>query len=456
MQKIYKFLLVPNTNAAYDYRMMSSLGIALSRYGHQFVISQPTESEYISTYFSYRPDIILAVNKARPIDGRLKRDVIYLSWFQDVYPETSDNLYFESSDKCYLLGTAEQLGLDVAGIAVPVLSLHTGVNPDSPPKKTGYLCDFSLCGGLPVDIDPPELCPTEALFAKPSLASILYSKFFVAMSGRNFLGLDYDNRIIRECKGLVESSYIPLTGTLDINDMYDRLINMLSNKGKISTQADRIILQLLHHLPDFILRRFTKTERVVAKLRALSNAEQKSDVLAEKFLASWMAQSYPRILDRRVLISYAERISRNIRVYGNYMDTHNFSVPYYSGVLLTDDSLANVYANSSINLGNNTHGLGLHSRNLGVMAARGYLLHHRSLKCYPGSLEFEFEEGSHYDAYSSPDEFEEISSAALANPAKRIKIGNQARDFVMSKHTWYVRAQQILKDLEIFHSNEGY
>jgi hypothetical protein len=455
MKKNYKFLLVPNTTAAYDYRMMSNLGIALSRYGHQFVISLPTESEYISTYFSYRPDIILAVNKARPIDGRLKRDVIYLSWFQDVYPETSDNLYFESNDKCYLLGTAEQLGLDYGRIGVPVLPFYTGISPDSPPKKTGNLCDFSLCGGLPIDIDPPELCQPEARFLKSSLASVLYSKIFVAMSGRNFLGINYDNRIIRECKELVESNYIPLTGTLDINHIYDRLIDMLRNNGKIATQADRIILQLLHLLPDFILRRFAKTEHV-AKLRALLNAEQKSDVFSEKSLASWMAQSYPRILDRRILISYAERISQNIRVYGNNMDTHNFSVPYYSGILLTDDSLANVYANSSINLGNNTHGLGLHSRNLGVMAAGGYLLHHRSLKRYPGSLELEFEEGRHYDAYSSPDEFEEISSAALACPAKRLKIGNQARDFVMSKHTWDDRARQILKDLEIFHSNGGY
>ena len=99
VKKFYKFLLVPNTSCAYDYRMMNNLGIAFSRYGHQFVVSPSTESEYIIKYFEYQPDVIIAVNKFRPIDGRLKRDVIFLSWFQDVYPETSGCLYFESNDK---------------------------------------------------------------------------------------------------------------------------------------------------------------------------------------------------------------------------------------------------------------------------------------------------------------------------------------------------------------------
>jgi len=448
MKKFRKFLLVPNTPCAYDYHMMTNLGVALSRHGHHFAVSPSTESEYLSKYFSYQPDIILAVNKTRPTDGRVKRDVIFLSWFQDVYPETSDSLYFETNDKLYLLGTAEQLGIHVDRSVVPVMALYTGINPDIYAQKTSDICDFSLCGGLPIDIQPPEQATLNGVFSKSNFASILYAKICFAISGRNFLGLNYDANVIGDCKKFVNSNYAPLTGTLDINYIYNHLTDFLKNKGELSSQVDRTILQLLDFTPDLLLRQFAKTEQI-AKLRAISKLEHRSDDWMIMPLCSWMAQSYPRILERKVLISYAENVSKDIRVYGNNMDTHSFSSPYYSGVLMTDEALANVYANSAINLGNNTHGLGLHSRNLGVMAAGGYLLHHRSCNVRSGSLELEFQEGIHYDAYSNQDQFEEISSNSLGNISKRIKMGNEAKNYVKSKHTWDNRAQQILNDLHL-------
>jgi len=448
-KKPFKFLLVPNTDAPYDFRMMDSFGRSLAKCGYQYQIAKSSESEYVARYLQYQPDIILAVNKTRPKSGVVSKDVIYLSWFQDVYPETDENLVFEKGDILYLLGTSEQLGFNINDYNVRVLSLYTGVGPENAGCKKSDLCDFSLCGGLPLDIEPLETFPVSNLTAKENLISTLLAKIFIAKSGRNFLGINYNNQYINECKALVEEKYKPLTGILNINQLYSELLALLGDRSKTVQRADRIIVEVLNRIPNALLSRFASVEQV-KKVRALQTISVKNIDGISKSLASWMSQSYPRIIDRRLLVSFAERVSKNIRIYGNHMESHKFAKPYFAGVLTTDEDLANVYANTLINLGNNTHGLGLHSRNLGVMAAGGYLLHHRSSVTHPGSLEAEFSEGDHYEAYSSFDEFKSRSEQALLDATKRQRLGYSAKRFVFSRHTWDHRARQVLQNLELF------
>jgi hypothetical protein len=446
MKKNKKFLLVPNTDEPYDRRMMTNLGLALAVYGHEFIVAPSGEIQYIFKYHEYNPDTIIAVNKSRPKDGAIKRSVVFISWFQDVYPESSKNLYFESNDRLYLLGTSEQLGLDLTDVDIQVSSLYTGVPPNINVKRTENLCDFLLCGGLPLDIDAEEMS-FENKPTRKNLLSLLLLKINVGISGRNFLGFNCDGGVVAWCKNLIRSHYVPLEGGLDIHRMDKIIKNALNEYDENIVRADKIILTGLKLLPALILKKLGSPEQI-KKLRHLMYSERLGHEGVIQSLSSWMAQSYPRIVERELLIHYAERVSKNIKVYGNHMDQHKFSMPYYCGVLSSDHSLAEVYANASINLGNNTHGLGLHSRNLGVMQAGGYLLHHRTTKNLPGSLEAEFEEGTHYDAYSSLDEFEEISKEALASPRRRAMMGEESRKVVMAKHTWGNRAEQILGDLQ--------
>mgnify|MGYP003704946779 CR=1 FL=1 len=59
----------------------------------------------------------MAVNKIRSSNEKLK-NVRFLSWYQDVFPETYSNMIFNKGDILYLLGTAEQLGLNINNIKV--------------------------------------------------------------------------------------------------------------------------------------------------------------------------------------------------------------------------------------------------------------------------------------------------------------------------------------------------
>ena len=160
-----------------------------------------------------------------------------------------------------------------------------------------------------------------------------------------------------------------------------------------------------------------------------------------------MSQTYPRIYERRLLIEAVAEVSDDIHIYGNCMDRHAFSLKYYKGILHSEESLADVYANSKVNLGNNTHGLGLHSRNLAVMAAGGFLLHHRSREKVSGSLESEFEEGVHYIGYSGLNNLKDIAKAYLDDSKQRLQIGIEAQKYVFQKHSWKHRANELLGDL---------
>jgi len=444
--KKYKFLLVPNTDNPYDKRMMKSFGCALESFGHSYHISKCSELSYLEDCLVHSPDVVLAVNKNRPKNRAIKGNIIYLSWFQDVYPETSDGLHFEGDDILYILGTPEQLGIKLSGLNVPIFSLYTGVGKLNEVEKKSDLCDFSLCGGLPLDIEYPERYSISPFSERKDLCSIIIAKLIIAKAGRNFLGMNYDNCMIKKCKAIVEREYKPLTGTLDINDLYDLLLNTLGRESTKVDKADKIILSMLNLAPNFILKKIV-TESQILKIQSLQNTYTNSKATMINALASWMAQSYPRIIERRQLVSFAESVSDNIQIYGNHMENFDFSKRYFMGVLTSEQALASVYANSRINLGNNTHGLGLHSRNLGVMAAGGYLLHHRSHNNHPGSMENEFEEGNHYDSYGTIEEFKFVSTRALSDEKRRRRIGELAKNYVFQNHTWEHRAFQVLNDL---------
>lgn len=440
-----KFLLVPNVSNSYDLRMMENLGRELSAFGHSVSISSHKERQYIEVACRLNPDVVIAVNKTRPQNFEFKNTVRFLSWYQDVFPKTSQGLILREGDILYTLGTASQLGLETEGLPVLVKQLFTGVNESNRYSVCEPIWDFSLCGGLPVDITSLIVERDSRTPIRGSL-SILLAKIRRGLRGQNFLGLFHDDYVLGHCAEIVRNLYVPLEGGLDIHLIYKAVRQNLAERGLQNDRIDQFLLGVINRVPTVLLRLVALPHQIL-KLKNKHNQFLDKETQDDE-ISSWFAQTYPRIIDRELLIMVASEVSRNIAIFGTFMDVHAFSKPYFKGIIDSEEGLAKVYASSKVNLGNNTHGLGLHSRNLGVMAAGGYLLHHRSKNPVSGSLENEFEEGIHYDGYSGVDELKEKLRVALANSVRRKKLGHTAQKFVYSKHTWKHRAEQILADLD--------
>src|ERR1039457_1675533 len=110
-------------------------------------------------------------------------------------------------------------------------------------------------------------------------------------------------------------------------------------------------------------------------------------------------------MDRRTLIDAASKVSKSLELYGPGLSAHEFTVPFFKGVIDTQDGLLDVYCRSKINLSNNTHGLGLHSRTLECMAVGGFIFTHESPHDNKaGGMLTSFEPGVHYGSYT-PENF---------------------------------------------------
>src|SRR5262245_53357425 len=110
-------------------------------------------------------------------------------------------------------------------------------------------------------------------------------------------------------------------------------------------------------------------------------------------------------------------------------------------------TLLAAYRRSRINLANNTHGFGLHSRTLECMAVGGFVFTHTSPHdTKPGGMLTAFEAGVHFGSFT-PETFQDEARRWLKDAADRTKAGERAAAVVREKHMWSNRAQQIIDDL---------
>ncbi|WP_413934873.1 glycosyltransferase [Nitrospira sp. BLG_1] len=443
--KAMKFLLVPSVDNPYDIRMLRSLGEELKGFGHECIVARSSEHAYVPLIDEAKIDVVLAVNKSRPKDYKTRHHARYVSWYQDVFLDTSGKVNLHDDDILYTLGTPKQLGLRLETQKYMAKPFYTGVNETNRASKSSEVCDFSLCGGLPLDFpsQPSRFCSSRL---SRSVLFVLFQKLLLAAKKRNCFGLNYNQEVIKRMKTITEQVYKPLEGSLDIHEIEKALRAEVPPFFKNARMADDILWLMIRFAPKRYVQAVVGDESLEKLYGYGSASPNKFDVYFSGLL-NWMSQTYPRIYERRLLIETVAKVSDSIHVYGNCMDRHGFSSKYYKGILHSEESLADVYANSRVNLGNNTHGLGLHSRNLAVMAAGGFLLHHRSREKVPGSLESEFEEGVHYVGYSGLDQLKDVARAYLDDRAQRLRIGIEAQKYVFQKHSWKHRASELLGDL---------
>ena len=438
-----RFLIVPNFALAYDQRMVRSLALGLRSLGHEAqALSTPIEDLALASVCrSYDADIVLRVNRFRPLDDPLPAKVRHIGWFQDVFPETLAAIHARILDKdiVYVLGDPQTLGFNVE-LPCYVSTLLTGVDETvCPPASVENPVDFSLCGYIP----PP-------LRLMPSIKKELVWLAMPLFAPFDKFGLLPDT-VLKRLRGLVpyamatgliaivETMYQPLSGSLDIHQLTAAMDEFIAAQFGISLKPIRVPAE-----------RRGWTEGMLPKLM-LPYVSDLNEPLGrrgtvQRFI-SYLARDHPRMLDRVMLIDAILSVSRSLELYGPGWTEHSDYRQFHRGVLDSTAELAKVYARSRLNLANNTHGLGLHSRTLECMAVGGFIFMHASpADSKPGGMQTAFEPGVHYGLFE-PDTIAEEARRWLRDEASRNTAAAKAAAIVKENHTWRHRAQQILDDL---------
>lgn len=450
--KTYKFLITPNYRTPCDQRMVNGLANGFRVIGHQaYALPGPVSAvELAKKCIELSIDVVIQINRTRHPDAPLPSRVRYVSWFQDVFPGSMTDFAesFHESDILFVLGDPEVIGINVQ-LPCYVGSLVCGVDKtifDFRPRAEANPVDFSLCGFIP----PPPIIGRHSI-RKDVLDLIRLNPLLgmiriVAITRRMLIGYyfrSYQNKTLISMMDTVRGKYRPLRGELDIHKLTQAMREATATYEGVSPSESRILFARLNRYAQYLVGwhrgKMDRThQNPIPDFHALSQFEKS---------INYFAREYPRLMDREALIKNILQLSDSIELYGPGWDMHPEFRPYAKGMINTQEGLLDVYRRSRINLANNTHGLGLHSRTLECMAVGGFIFTHESPHDNkPGGMLTSFEPNVHYGAFT-PENLHEEAQRWLADEAGRIRAGQQAATVVRQKHCWHHRAQQIIDDL---------
>jgi hypothetical protein len=442
-----RVLIVPNFALPYDQRMVGGLAAGFRKIGHEAVaLNSPLPAEpLIKIVEQSCADVVIEVNRFRPLNPQLPTHVRHIAWFQDVFPDTADQTCEQGGDIVYALGDAQVLGLKT-NFPCFVGSLVTGVEPAmlQRPRKTALAgkIDFSLCGYIPQPLVFQPNIKSDLIWylndlvdRLPMLGQSWTFRHLRLRLLRRFINRNYvPYALATSLRETTTAVYGPLRGELDIEMLSDALR---------ATARSYIKIERRRPATDHWSRR-GRLGRIVAPYRA-SGADYRTAVDS---LINTLAREYPRLLDRVALIGAALEVSRSLELYGPGWDNHEGLRRYHKGIVNDPEALSSIYQRSRINLANNTHGLGLHSRTLECMAVGGFIFMHRSPHDErPGGMLTAFEPGAHYGDYT-PENFRDEAKRWLRDEKERTEVGERAATIVEANHLWRHRAQQIIDDLK--------
>lgn len=470
-KKMLRFLITPNVACPYDQRMVKELAAGFNAIGH-YAAAWPapmTAEEILKICESLSIDVVLQINRTRDPDVPWPDHIRHISWYQDVFPETLDGFAdgFKAGDILYALSDPGVLGLNVS-LPCFVGTLFTGVAPSVFEYRhpTGVQdIDLSLCGGLPppvhidLNLEADLLWLVDSLIARVPLigrAKLLW------IARKMFFGkrlpvdyVPYANLVAMA--NIVESCYRPLRGELDIHQLADIMSHYLAELEDVgadsgsssvpSTPRSGMFEKILKPYAGRFAGRSDFKARLMRYLAGTSSFLQPAATSPARKAIGYFSQSYPRILDRIALVNLASKVSDSLELYGPGLSAHTFSHPYLKGVIDTQEGLLDIYSRSKINLSNNTHGLGMHSRTFECMAVGGFLFMHESPHdTKVGGMLTAFEPGVHYGSYT-PENFVQEANRWLHDEEARLEVGTKARTIIQERHCWHHRAQQIIDDL---------
>lgn len=430
-----RFLILPSNSNPYDKRMVKGFQKGFKEIGHQaLALNSPVSSEELAMICrNYSFDVIIQVNRMRDPKYPLPAHIRHIAWFQDIFPDTLNEIEgkFQESDIVYTLGDPTVLGITMK-LPCFVGSLATGVDMSTifyKNKKKTERIDFSLCGYI-----PPPLSKRKNL--KKDLFWFFFKKFFL---------FDHiPSPIFEELIHIVELEYIPLQGNLNIYHLSNALREHLCEENQfipIKIDKNFRFKTLNTFLNGYMEKIFLKR----LKGKSYNLFVNKNSING---LINFLSREYPRFMDRRKLINLALSVSNSVELYGPGFDKYFEYKDFYKGSLNLLSDLLDVYQKSRINLANNTHGVGLHSRALECMAVGGFIFLHQSPQdTKPLGILTAFDPGVHFGFFTT-ENFREESIYWLKNDEKRKWVGQQASEAIQKNHLWSHRAMQVISDLE--------
>lgn len=469
-QKTLRILITPNVPCPYDQRMVKELAGGFNRIGHYAAaLSAPQSAAEIAKMCeSFSIDVVLQINRTRDPEVPLPPHIRHIAWYQDVFPETLEGFTegFHDSDILYALGDPGVLGLN-AQLPCYVGSLVTGVDQTTLDFKCQDIAqnlDFSLCGGLPPSVNLRRSIVKDILWVFDLMIRkvplLERSKVIWLMRkilfGRRLPVNHVPYSAMLAMADIAESFYRPLRGELDIHALAGSMrqqITLLDDLfGATPAKSSHGQPGKLSMLCKPYTKQFQGRDDLAAKLVRYLAGESSflraSPTSAITRAISYFSQSYPRIMDREALVKAASEVSNSLELYGPGLDTHEFARPFFKGVIDAQSKLLEVYCRTKINLSNNTHGLGLHSRTFECMAVGGFIFMHESPHDNKaGGMLTSFEPGVHYGSYT-PENFAEEAARWLKDDNGRRQAGLRAKSVIRERHCWHHRAQQIIDDLE--------
>ena len=471
-EKKLKIIIIPDKSNYYDYRMVSELAKAFNSIGQDAkAIKNPvSDTELVKLCEIFSIDVIIQINKIRPLNIKLPNNVRHISWFQDVFLNTAEELSegIQSGDILYTLGEPSVLGINT-NISCYSDTLFTGVDTSTlnyQPKSSLRKYDFSFCGYMPSKKKYEQNVKQDIYWylnnyinKLPIIGNSLIFWILRKIIFRKILTSSHvPYAAIRGMINIVENIYKPLNGELDIHklkDLLERYVeiyvgNNLGTAKKIKNilRASQKVQTIFHPYSE----KFNNRNDFSGLFIRFLSGDKKilTSGMGSEFhsIINYLAHTYPRFLDRKTLIDEVLKFTDSIGLYGSGWDEYEEYKPYFNGFIDDKNQLLDIYHNSKINLANNTHGLGLHSRVLECMAVCGFVFLHESPNDNKaGGILTAFEPSVHYGVYRS-GQIEHDAHYWLMNNNHRIKVGYNARKLILESHTWRHRARQILIDLK--------
>jgi hypothetical protein len=467
LKKNLKILLIPNLEASYDQRMMHGFAEGFNMLNcYARALSAPLSPLELSNFCkNFSIDVVIEVNRRRSNTVELPKGVRHISWIQDVFSDDVSSLMsgVTGDDLLYTLGDAKSLGLENS-IPGYMGSLLTGVDQGTLSfRQTSLLpqVDFSLCGFIPNPIIKNDLY-LYLFKGLRNMPGLRQSKLFVAilyLLKKRMCSLNYvPYSAQKDFKNIVQSIYRPLRGELDLKEIVCALntLNYYSPKSlsnKISVEPRKkiknsLLKKIISAYPSSSSGGASFGELLIKFIKAENNSFNLLDFSEIQNSVRYFSQTYPRLLDRKLLIETILEITNSLELYGPGWEKHGAFKKYHKGILDTQSELLNAYARTKVNLANNTHGFGLHSRTLECMAVGGFVLTHKSKRDdLAGGIRTAFEPGVHYGEFE-PENLKEAALYWLKNTKLRVQVGQNAAQAIRDGHTWKHRASQILADLE--------
>ena len=421
-KKNLRFLLLPSKVSDFYLRQLEKIQKSLKIFNIQSQIFDQEYSEKQLKFFLKNNsfDIIFAVNKGRP--NWLNKKIRFISWFQDFYFDSdcllenfleSDIVYFYASPEAF--GVSKKLNCFTSMLYPGIDDEHKSSILDQHGENFNLIndyqvLDFSICGYMPSSLMIPyyETHFRNYGYSEKHLNDQRINNWFSKLTNKNEkkYSIDIYKEFIVDLQIIVETNYIPLSGDLQVK--------------KIATKIRKRILEKFNYINS-----------------ALFNQ-----------IIPFFSTDYARFLDRIELARLLSKYSFNFGLFGEEWSNYPEFKLFTGNHISNESELFEIYKKSKINLYNNTHGLGMHSKVFEIMLNGALLAIPKSKKNFlKGGISQEFNENEHFVTYT-PDKFEDLIENWMFYTKKRIEVGKNARKLVLSKHTWKKRIEKILKDIE--------